>query len=323
MTEAILQGKISGLWIMGENPALSDPNMDHVRQALGKLDFLVVQDIFLTETAEFADVVLPAASFAEKNGTFTNTERRVQRIRKAVRPPGKARDDLSIINTITSHMQFDNPAVSSRGYSNYRQGLKGDSTVIHPTAEEIFTEIGRAWPAMAGINYERLEHHSLQWPCPAVDHPGTPGLFTDGFPRGRARFTPVVWKGPRELPDAEYPFVLSTGRVLYQYHTGSMSRRSSVLEEADQGPHVEINPADAERLGINDGDIVRAASRRGQITLPAMVTDRVNTGIVFIPFHYKEAAANLLTNDALDPDSKIPEAKVCAVQISRESTNIV
>jgi predicted molibdopterin-dependent oxidoreductase YjgC len=323
MTKAILQGKISGLWIMGENPALSDPNMDHVRQALDKLDFLVVQDIFLTETAEFADVVLPAASFAEKNGTFTNTERRVQRIRKAVRPPGKARDDLSIINMITSHMQFDNPPVSSHGFSNYRQGVEGDSTVTPPTAEDIFAEIGRAWPAMAGINYERLERHGLQWPCPAVDHPGTPGLFTDGFPRGRARFTPVVWKGPRELPDAEYPFVLSTGRVLYQYHTGTMSRRSPVLEGADQGPHVEINPADAERLGINDGDIVRAASRRGQITLPAMVTDRVNTGIVFIPFHYKEAAANLLTNDALDPDSKIPEAKVCAVQISRESTNIV
>jgi predicted molibdopterin-dependent oxidoreductase YjgC len=322
MNDAILAGKISGLWIMGENPALSDPNTNHVRQALEKLSFLVVQDIFLTETAEFADVVLPAASFAEKDGTFTNTERRVQRIRKGIRPPGKARDDLSIINMITSHMQHGHPIVSSHGYSNYRHGMEGDSQITGLTAEEVFAEIGQAWPAMAGINYARLEYDGVQWPCPSADHPGTPILFTDGFPCGKAHFTPAAWKGPHEITDEEYPFILTTGRVLYQYHTGTMTRRSPVLEEADQGPHVEINPADAKKLKINNGDTVLAVSRRGRITLPAMVTDRVDTGVVFIPFHYKEAAANLLTNDALDPVSKIPEAKVCAVQITRQSPTI-
>lgn len=319
MTEAMLDRRILGMWIMGENPALSDPNMQHIRQAFEKLDFLVVQDIFLTETAELADVVLPAASFAEKDGTFTNTERRVQRVRRAVPPPGKARDDLSIINLITSRMQHGHSVLPPQRYERYRSCGIGALGMAPPLPEEIFEEIGQVWPAMAGMSYQRLEETSLQWPCPTAEHPGTPFLFADGFPRGRGTFTPVVWHGPSEQPDEHYPLVLTTGRVLYQYHTGTMSRRSKVLEEADQGPFVEINPADADKLAIKNGDEVMAVSRRGHITLPAKVTDRVDAGVVFIPFHYREAAANLLTNDALDPVCKIPEAKVCAVRLEKIS----
>jgi len=187
-------------------------------------------------------------------------------------------------------------------------------------AEEVFNEIAKVWPAIAGINYKRLEGNGIQWPCPEEDHPGTPVLFENGFPRGLASFTPITWRNPEELPDDEYPFVLTTGRVLYQYHTGTMTRRSQVLENADRGPVIEMNPDDAARLQIKDGEQVNVASRRGTITLPVFVTDRINPGITFIPFHYKEAAANLLTNDALDPDCKIPEAKVCAVKVEKENS---
>ncbi len=312
MPEAILEGKIAGMWIMGENPILSDPNAGHVRKALEKLDFLVVQDIFLTETAELADVVLPAACFAEKDGTFTNTERRVQRVRRAVPPPGEARDDLSIINMITSRMT--GKVVTSM--EPRRMNDKFYHTVP-PLAREVFAEIGQCWPAMAGMSYERLERGGLQWPCPESDHPGTPILHVGSFPRGRGLLTPIVWSGPDELPDEEYPLVLTTGRVLYQYHTGTMTRRSRVLEESAPGPFVEMNPEDAEELGIGDRETVQAVSRRGSIKLPVRVTPTVNRGLVFIPFHYREAAANLLTNDALDPHCKIAEAKVCAVRIEK------
>jgi predicted molibdopterin-dependent oxidoreductase YjgC len=318
MTPAMENGTITGMWIMGENPVLSDPNMSHARRAFEKLDFLLVQDIFLTETAELADVVLPAASFAEKNGTFTNTERRIQRIRRAVRPPGEARDDLTIINLVTARMGYDHIVPLSQGFTN-RLYNEGGYVTAPPLCDEVFEEMGRVWPAIAGINYGRLEKGGLQWPCPHEDHPGTPVLFEDGFPIGKARFTAVEWQGPREMPDAEYPLYLSTGRVLAQYHTGTMTRRSQILEDADNGPYVEINPEDAESLGIGNGDTVRAVSRRGDITLPALVTERVNRGMVFIPFHYHEAAANLLTNDALDPVCKIPEAKVCAVRLEKVS----
>jgi predicted molibdopterin-dependent oxidoreductase YjgC len=319
MTPAMIDGRIRGLWIMGENPALSDTNIKHVQKAFKKIEFLVVQDIFLTETAEFADVVLPAASFAEKNGTFTNTERRVQRIRRAIRPPGKARDDLSIINMLSARMHYGHAAQPGSGYSIYRSRTEGSAAGTPPLPAEIFAEMGRVWPHLAGMNYDRLEENGLQWPCPTTDHGGTPVLFIDGFPRGRGLFSPVVWKGPSELPDADYPLVLTTGRVLYQYHTGTMTRRSKIIEDADSGAYVEINPADAEKLDINNGDEVLAVSRRGRITLPAQVTERVSTGVVFIPFHYREAAANLLTNDALDPVCKIPEAKVCAVRLEKHS----
>lgn len=318
MTHAILDGRISGMWIMGENPVLSDPNANHVREALEKLDFLVVQDIFLTETAEMADVVLPAASFAEKNGTFTNTERRVQRVRRAVRPPEEARDDLTIINLVTARMGYDHIVPLSQGFTN-RLYNEGGFVTAPPLCEEVYEEIGKVWPTVAGINYERLDKGGIQWPCPDADHPGTPILFESVFPIGRAKFTPITWKGPQELPDSEYPLYLSTGRVLAQYHTGTMTRRSCVLELVDRGPYVEINPADAEQLGVRNGENVRAVSRRGEITIPAMITDRVSQGMVFMPFHYKEAAANLLTNDALDPVCKIPEAKVCAVRLEKMS----
>ncbi len=312
MPDAILDGRIAGMWIMGENPILSDPNSDHVRRALEKLEILVVQDIFLTETAELADVVLPAASFAEKEGTFTNTERRVQRVRRAVPPPGEARDDLSIINMVAARM-----LATGHGHS------VSTDPVFHtvpPLAPEVFAEITTCWPAMAGMSYERLEKEPLTWPCPAPDHPGTPILHVDGFPRGRALLSSITWQGPDELPDSEYPLVLTTGRLLYQYHTGTMTRRSRVLEDAAPGPYVEMNPDDAAAAGIQDGDQVRASSRRGSIVLPVRVTERIQRGLVFIPFHYREAAANLLTNDALDPHCKIAEAKVCAVKIEKPVT---
>jgi predicted molibdopterin-dependent oxidoreductase YjgC len=314
MSQAMIDGTIAAMWIMGENPVMSDPNMNHARKAFSSVKFLVVQDIFLTETAELADVVLPAAAYAEKEGTFTNTERRVQRVRQALLPPQGACDDLSIIEAISARMDPEREITTAVDFH------PGSDRMAVSKAEDIFNEIGKTWPAVAGINYRRLEGNGIQWPCPAEDHPGTPVLFENGFPRGLASFTPIYWRNAEELPDAEYPFVLTTGRVLYQYHTGTMTRRSQVLENADRGPVIEMNPVDAASLKIKDGEQVHVASRRGRITLPVLVTDRISPGVTFIPFHYKEAAANLLTNDALDPDCKIPEAKVCAVKVEKEKS---
>ena len=316
MSEAMINGIIEAMWIMGENPVMSDPNSNHARKAFASLKFLVVQDIFLTETAELADVVLPAAAYAEKEGTFTNTERRVQRVRQALLPPKGACDDLSIIQSVADRLDSDRESTSGSDFH------PGTERMAVSKAEEIFKEIAKAWPAIAGINYKRLEDSGIQWPCPAEDHPGTPVLFENGFPRGLASFTPIIWRNPEELPDHEYPFVLTTGRVLYQYHTGTMTRRSQVLENADRGPIVEMNPEDAERLQIKDGEQVHVTSRRGSIALPVLVTDGISPGVTFIPFHYKEAAANLLTNDALDPVCKIPEAKVCAVRLEKISDTL-
>ncbi len=310
MGDAMTEGKVAGLWIMGENPVLSDPNSSHAKKAFEKLDCLVVQDIFLTETAEIADVVLPAASFAEKDGTFANTERKVQRVRRAVPPPGDARDDLSIINM-----------VSNRMLGNKNGGYQGTvDPVFHtvpPFASDIFDEITKCWVAMAGMSYKRIEKDAIAWPCPEKDHPGTPVLHKGVFPRGKAWLSEITWNGPAENPDTEYPLILTTGRVLYQYHTGTMTRRSEVLENSAPSAYVEMNPADAESLKLIDNEMVRAASRRGTIELAVRITDRVDKGLVFIPFHYKEASANLLTNDALDPHCKIPEAKVCAIKIEK------
>ena len=311
MSRAMADGSIEAMWVMGENPVMSDPNMCHAQEAFSKVKFLVVQDIFLTETAELADVVLPAAAYAEKEGTFTNTERRVQRVRQALLPPQGACNDLAIIQAIWERM---NPDLEGTWPDDFQPG--SDRMEV-AEVEEIFSEITKAWPAVAGINYKRLEKGGIQWPCPAEDHPGTPVLFESGFPRGLASFTPITWRNPEELPDEEYPFILTTGRVLYQYHTGTMTRRSQVIEKADRGPVIEMNPSDVGRLQIKDGDQVRVASRRGAITLPVLSTDRISRGVTFIPFHYKEAAANLLTNDACDPECKIPEAKVCAVKVER------
>lgn len=288
------KGTLKAMYIMGENPAMSDPDINHTIQTLKKLDFLVVQDIFMTETAELADVVLPAACFAEKEGTFTNTDRRLQRVRKAVTPPGKAKEDSSILIDLSSRM----------GYK-----------MEYNSMEEVLQEIGEVWPAVAGITYGRIRSWGLQWPCPTANHPGTPYLFKGGFPRGKALFSEVHYTPSKEMPDKKYPFMLSTGRNLFHYHTGSMTRKVRELNDAAPEAYIEINPEDASTLKIKSGDSLTVSSRRGSITIKAMVTERPSRGTVFIPFHYKEAAANILTNTALDPICKIPELKVCAVKI--------
>ncbi len=301
MTNAMIDGTLKGLYIFGENPAISDPNTTHSVKAFESLDFLVVQDIFMTETAELADVVLPSASFAEKEGTFTCSERRVQRVRKAINAPGQARSDLEIIDQISRRIQ-------------------GEDLKVQPDPAEIFDEIGTLWPAMAGMSYSRIDADGLQWPCPTEDHPGTEFLFEESFSRegGRALFTPVPFVASSELPDGDYPYVLTTGRELFHYHTGTMTRKSSGLNAIAPEAFVEINPADADTLGVADGERVKVSSRRGEITLKTRVSEIVPVNVVFIPFHYTEAAANLLTSDAMDPVCKIMEAKVCAVQIEKQ-----
>jgi formate dehydrogenase major subunit/formate dehydrogenase alpha subunit len=302
MTEAMLAGTLKGMYIFGENPALSDPNTTHSVKAFSSLDFLVVQDIFMTETAQLADVVLPGASFAEKDGTFTCSERRVQRIRKAINSPGIAQSDLDIIAQLYK-----------------RVAVAGEVTgQVKPAA--IFDEVASLWPGLAGMNYGRLEQQGLQWPCPNEDHPGTEFLFQDNFPRegGKAVFTSVPYVSSKELPDKDYPYVLTTGRELFHYHTGTMTRRSPGLNAVAPEAFVEINPADADVLDIAQGEYLTVSSRRGSIKLKARVSKIVPPNVVFIPFHYSEAAANLLTSDAMDPICKIMEAKVCAVRIEKQ-----
>lgn len=296
MIPAAHKGRLKALFVMGENPVITDPDMAHTIEALKKLELLVVQDIFLTETAQLADVVLPAACFAEKDGTFTNTERKVQRLRKAVNPPGDARDDLSILVQLSALL----------GYP------------MQTTApSDILAEFGSLWPALAGISYERLERGGIQWPCPSAEHPGTAYLYAQGFGTGRAPFSPVVFIAPAEVVDDEYAFVLTTGRNLMQYHTGSMTRRVEQIEQKSGSPYVELSPADAKLLGVAQGETVEVASRRGSVMLPVRITPVVDSGIVFIPMHYREAAANLLTNAALDRTARTPEFKVCAVKIRK------
>jgi formate dehydrogenase alpha subunit len=294
MMEGALEGKIKALYIVGENPVLSDPDANHVEKALEKLDFLVVQDIFLTETAQFAHVVFPAASFAEKDGTFSNTERRVQRVRKAVEPVGDAKADWEIIQAVAQKMGHD-------------------FNFAHPS--EIMAEISQLTPSYGGITYERLEQGGLQWPCPSADHPGTPILHTNGFTRGKGKFFAVEYLPPAEQVCNEYPLVLNTGRRLFHYHTGSMTRRVAGLNEHFSEEYLEMNPEDAARLNIADGERVKVISRRGEIEIPVKVTDIIAPGTVFTSFHFSEAAINKLTNTAKDPIAKEPELKVCAVNI--------
>jgi len=297
MIPAAARGDLKALYIMGENPMVSDPDLKHVEESLANLDFLVVQDIFLTETAQMADMILPAASFAEKDGTFTNTERRVQRVRKGVEPPGQARTDWEIVADLAARMGYE---------MRYR------------SAEEIFGEIIQLTPSYAGISYKRLaKEGGLQWPCPTPKHPGTPYLHKDKFVRGKGLFHAIEFIPPAELPDKEYPFILSTGRVLYHFHTGSMTRRDKGLNFRYPEGHVEVHPVDAYELGVEDGEKVRVKSRRGHIEIPVRVTPRSPQGTVFIPFHFYEAAANRLTNPVLDPIGKIPEFKVCAVKVEK------
>jgi formate dehydrogenase alpha subunit len=282
---AAAEGKVKGLIIMGENP-----------KALKNLDFLVVSDIFLSDTAELADVVLPAASFAETEGTFTNTERRVLLLRKVINAPGEALPDWQIICKLAG--QF--------GYSMH-----------YNSAAEIMDEIAEVTPIYGGIHHYRLVPDGLQWPCPSDDHPGTVYLHKGKFSRGLGHFHPVDFIPPAELPDEEYPFILSTGRILFHYHTGTMSRRAEALNAFVNEGYAEIHPNDAARLGLEDGGRVKVRTRRGEITTMVKTTERVAEGSVFVPFHFAEAAANRLTNDALDPKAKIPELKVAACQIEK------
>ena len=291
-----LDGRIAGMFMMGENPYLSDPNMNKVRKALQNLSFLAVQDIFLTETAEFADVILPASTAAEKRGTYVNTNRMVQIGRQAIEPPGSARLDGDILIDLANRM------------IRMEQGEDG-SCWHYENPESVWEEIVGLTPLFDGITYEAMERETVVWPLEE------PVLFTDDFPLGRGRFTPVSFAPPDELPDEEFPYVLNTGRVLEHWHTGTMTRRARALDAISPEPFVEMTPGDLERLGVEDGGPVTVSSRRGAITLKTKASGRVADGNVFIPFHFKEAAANVLTNDALDPDGKIPEFKYCAVAV--------
>jgi len=288
------KGAIKALIIMGENPMMSDPDLTHVEHALGKLDLLVVQDIFLSETARLAHVVLPTSAWGEKDGTYTSTERRVQRIRKAVDAPGHARHDWEVLGLLAARL----------------------GTNWHYTcAKDIMEEINSVTASYKGITYERIEETGLHWPCPTPEHPGTPILHTAGFTRGKGLFCVTEYLPAAEQPDQDYPFILTTGRILYQYHTATMSRRSQGLVSRTPAAFVEINPLDASRLGIENGADVEVSSRRGSIRLSAEVTERVEPGVLFIPFHYSEAAVNKLTIAAIDPIANIPEFKVCAANI--------
>jgi formate dehydrogenase alpha subunit len=298
MMNAAVDGSLKAMYIMGENPVITDPNMHHTIKALNSLEFLVVQDIFMTETAQMADVIFPATCSFEKDGTYTNTERKVQRVRKAVDPPGRARNDLAIISRMSRAMRYP---------------------LEYESPEKVLEEYARLWPAMGGITYDRINAEGLAWPCPTKDHPGTAYLYKEGFPKGKVPFVAVPFNPPAEVTNGEYPFILTTGRNLFQYHSGSMTRRVQQIEQHAGEAYVEINPGDAARLGIQDGDSIKVRSRRGAIKIRARITRRVSEGTVFIPMHYREAAANVLTNDALDPVVKIPEFKVCAVSVEVES----
>lgn len=296
MINAAYEGKVKGMFIMGENPMVTDPDVNHVKKALENLEFLVVSDLFLSETAQLADVVFPACSYAEKDGTYTNTERRVLRVRKAIDPLGDSKPDWWIIGELTKRLGYD--------------GLTYAST------KEIMDEIAQITPIYGGISFDRLEEEGLQWPCPNQSHPGTPYLHKDGnFSRGKGRFHPIKFKPPAETPDEKYPFILTTGRILFQWHSGTMTRRTPTLETQAPSAYVEINTQDASRLGFISEQMVEVATRRGKIQLRARVTVHIRPGTVFIPFHFAEAAANVLTNPALDPKAKIPEYKACACRI--------
>jgi len=296
MFNASLAGDVKALYVMGENPVLSDPNQHHVIEALETLEFFVVQDIFLTETARYADVVLPACAFLEKEGTVSNTERRVQPMHRVLSPKGEIRDDWWITTQIANRMG-----------ANWSYGK----------AEDIFAEIRKVTPSYAGITYDRIEKELIQWPCPTEEHPGTQFLHKDRFSRGLGLMTAIDYTPPAEEVDREYPLILTTGRLLEHFHTGTMTRNSKVLDEIIPEGFVELNPYDAENYNIADGEIVSISSRRGSIRIKAKVTEKTKPNVIFIPFHFFEAAANKLTIDALDPTCKIPEYKVCSCRLEK------
>jgi formate dehydrogenase alpha subunit len=298
---AVRPGGVRALHIMGENPMMSEPNLNHTRHRMEQLEFLVAQDLFINESGAYADVFLPAASWAEKEGTFTNTDRRVQRVRKALEPRGEARPDWQIICDLAGRIE---------------KKLRRPQTAFwaYRGPAEVLEEMGRVVPEYAGVKYRRIENEGLQTPVWDDNHPGTPYLFAETFPSGKGKFHPLEYVPSVEMPDEEYPFILTTGRLLEHWHGGTLTRHSK-LDELSPEARIEINPADAARLTIEDGQAVRVSSRRGSIVLRAWVTQRTTVGVVFIPMHFAEAAANLLTIDALDPLAKIPEYKACAVRV--------
>ncbi len=297
MLDAAHHGTLRAVYVFGENPMRSDPDVAHVAHCLKALDFLVVQDIFLTETAELADVVLPGASFTEKDGTFTNTERRVQRVRRAVEPVGHSRPDWMILAELLARL---------------------GRPERYPDAEAVFDEMRRLTPSHAGMTYARLEHGGLQWPCPDETHPGTPILHVGRFARGLGRFVPLTARSRAEPPDDDYPLTLSTGRVSPHYHTGTMTRRCYGLAGAAPEELAEVHPDDAARYGIKDGGLMRLRTRRGEVAARARVTRRVPPGMVFMTFHFTESPANALTTAEADPVAGTPSFKACAVAIEKK-----
>jgi predicted molibdopterin-dependent oxidoreductase YjgC len=299
---AVGPGGVRALHIMGENPMMSEPNLNHTRHMIEQLEFLSVQDLFINESGAYADVFLPAASWAEKEGTFTNTDRRVQPVRKALEPRGQSRADWEIICRLAERIEK-------------RLGRRQTAFWAYGSPAEVLEEMGRVVPEYAGVTYQRIEREGLQTPVWDENHPGTPYLFAETFPRGRGKFHPLEYVPAVEMPDDEYPFMLTTGRLLEHWHGGTLTRHSK-LDDLYPEARIEINPADAARLKIEDRQAVRVTSRRGTIVLRAWVTERATVGVVFVPMHFAEAAANLLTIDALDPLAKIPEYKACAVRIA-------
>ncbi len=300
IVSAIRPGGVRALYIMGENPMMSEPDLNHTRRQLEGLEFLVAQDLFINESGAFADVFLPAASWAEKDGTFTNTDRRVQRVRQAIPPRGQSRADVDIICDLAGRIE----ARLGRATAGWR----------YAGPSEVLEEMGRLVPDYAGVKYHRIEPVGLQTPVLDDNHPGTPYLFAETFPRGRGKFFPLEYNPAVEMPNDEYPFILTTGRVLEHWHGGTMTRHSH-LDDLYPEARVEIHPADAARIKVEDGQAVRVTSRRGAVVARAWVTERATLGVVFLPFHFAEAAANLLTIDAIDTQAKIPEYKACAVRV--------
>jgi len=300
MMDSVREGSVKGMLVVGENPMMSDPDTRHVKESLEALDFLVVQDIFLTETAKLAHVILPASSFAEKEGTFTNTDRRVQRVRKAIDPIGQSKPDWKIISELAGEMggtgfDFDSP-------------------------KEIMDEISSVTPSYAGITYERLDKGEvLHWPCPDKNHPGTPFLHAKNFPRGKGKFFALDYIPPAELPDSKYPYILSTGRIPFHFHGGSMTRKIDILNQEVPTGYVNIHPEDAKSLGIAEDEWLNVRSRRGEISIKAKISTELTPGIVFIPMHFSECAVNTLTDRKFDAIAKIPGFKVCAVNITKQN----
>ena len=303
MIPAILEGKLKGLYIIGENPKLSDPDLNHLSHALKELDLLVVQDLFLSETAQAADVVFSAAALAEKEGTVTNTERRVMKYEKAIKPYADTLADWEITSRLSTAMGYP------MEYAN---------------SQEIFDELAALTPSYAGMTYERLGHDGLQWPCPAADHPGTVYMHQETFTRGLGKFHGVRYQPPAENPDNIYPFSLTTGRMFAHFHTGTMTRVSPHLDVEQPDGYVEIHPRDARKLGVNEGEMLTIKSRRGELDVPARLTKAVDPGTLFLPIHFGENPANILTSsEAFDPLAKIPEFKVSAVNVQKSKVREV